>query len=488
MDDALQKDLSLIGPETQVGHLVRKRPLVCLGSDSVRAALQAMDKIGVGSIVVVNTDEEPIGILTRYDLIRRIILPALDLASPIESVMTPNPIRIEANESVIEAMVLMATHRIRHLPVMRDDALVGVLSESDVMAHQRQSLRSLSSLIAKAVKFEELASVGLDIRRLAQRLIGEGLSATAVAKLMSHLNDAMTVRVIELVKADSKIMSPPTVPWAWLALGSEGRDEQTIATDQDNAIIFEGDEVLQPLFQDFAKHVNEALDRVGFPLCKGGVMAQHAKWCRSDTGWREEISQWFERPTPQHLLDGHTFLDFRALYGAKELAIDLRDWVTERVVQHPQFLRELAQDSMRARVGELPNPVVFTYIARWLRKRELPSEWLSPSRLDIKKHGTAPVVAWIRILALMNGVSVTSTDGRMGALQELGKLQLSESQAARRSFDLAQRYRLRAQLMGSDNPNELPLDDLSRFELEELRHALDDLSRLKSGVAMDLRL
>jgi hypothetical protein len=102
--------------------------------------------------------------------------------------------------------------------------------------HQRQSLRSLSSLIAKAVKFEELASVGLDIRRLAQRLIGEGLSATAVAKLMSHLNDAMTVRVIELVKADSKIMSPPTVPWAWLALGSEGRDEQTIATDQDNAI------------------------------------------------------------------------------------------------------------------------------------------------------------------------------------------------------------------------------------------------------------
>jgi len=276
VDDALQKDLSLIGPETQVGHLVRKRPLVCLGSDSVRAALEAMDKIGVGSIVVVNTDEEPIGILTRYDLIRRIILPALDLASPIESVMTPNPIRIEANESVIEAMVLMATHRIRHLPVMRDDALVGVLSESDVMAHQRQSLRSLSSLIAKAVKFEELASVGLDIRRLAQRLIGEGLSATAVAKLMSHLNDAMTVRVIELVKADSKIMSPPTVPWAWLALGSEGRDEQTIATDQDNAIIFEGDEVLQPLFQDFAKHVNEALDRVGFPLCKGGVMAQHA--------------------------------------------------------------------------------------------------------------------------------------------------------------------------------------------------------------------
>lgn len=209
MDDALQKDLSLIGPETQVGHLVRKRPLVCLASDSIRAALEAMDKISVGSIVVVNADGEPIGILTRYDLIRRIILPARDLHAPIESVMTPNPIRIEANESVMEAMVLMATHRIRHLPVMRDDTLIGVLSESDVMAHQRQSLRSLSSLIAKAVKFEELASVGLDIRRLAQRLIGEGLSATAVAKLMSHLNDAMTVRVIELVKADSKIMSPP---------------------------------------------------------------------------------------------------------------------------------------------------------------------------------------------------------------------------------------------------------------------------------------
>lgn len=140
---------------------------------------------------------------------------------------------------------------------------------------------------------------------------------------------------------------------------------------------------------------------------------------------------------------------------------------------------------MRTSVGELPSPVVFSALARWLRSRNLPSEWLSPSQMDIKKLCTAPVVAWARVLALMNGVATTSTDGRLAGLQRAGKLQLSESQAIREAFDLAQRYRLRAQLQGRDQPNALDLDRLSLHELEALRKALDVLSGLKSAVTMD---
>jgi CBS domain-containing protein len=489
LDDALQKDLSLIGPETQIGRLIRRSPLTCPPDAPLRVVFQQMHAGRVGSIVVVDDDAAPMGILTRYDLISRIILPSVDLQTPIEQVMSKNVICAPAQQTVLEAMIQMASHGIRHLPVLEDDGrLVGVLSESDLMAHQRQSLRSLSAMIAHAASFPELAAIGQDIRRLAQRLFQEGLSATAVAKLMSHLNDAMTVRVIDLVRADSRVMAPPTVPWAWLALGSEGRDEQTIATDQDNAIVFDGDEVLAPLFQDFARAVNEGLDAVGFPLCKGGVMAQHAKWCRPLAHWRDALGEWFERPSPERILDAHIFLDFRALYGDRELVGSLRSWVTEEVRRHPSFLRAMAQDAIRSGVGELPNPVFFSALARWLRSRNIRADWLSPPQLDIKKSGTAPVVAWTRVLALMNGVAITSTDGRLAALQRAGKLQLSESQAIREAFDLAQRYRLRAQLQGHQNPNALELDPLSLHELEALRVALDDLSRLRSAVTLDLRL
>jgi signal-transduction protein with cAMP-binding, CBS, and nucleotidyltransferase domain len=148
----------------------------------------------------------------------------------------------------------------------------------------------------------------------------------------------------------------------------------------------------------------------------------------------------------------------------------------------------MAQDAIRSGVGELPNPVFFSALARWLRSRNIRADWLSPPQLDIKKSGTAPVVAWTRVLSLMNGVAITSTDGRLAALHKAGKLQLSESQAIREAFDLAQRYRLRAQLQGRENPNALELDPLSLHELEALRVALDDLSRLKSAVTLDLRL
>ena len=152
------------------------------------------------------------------------------------------------------------------------------------------------------------------------------------------------------------------------------------------------------------------------------------------------------------------------------------------------FLRELAQDAMRSRVGELPRPVFFTALARWFRKQGLRGDWLSPAHLDIKRDATAPVVAWTRVLSLVRGVSATSTDGRLQGLEAEGTLQRSEAQALREAFDLAQRYRLRAQLTGTDKPNELALDPLSLHEVDQLTHALDVLANLKGAVSLDLRL
>ncbi|MGA0984859.1 MAG: putative nucleotidyltransferase substrate binding domain-containing protein, partial [Burkholderiaceae bacterium] len=115
-------------------------------------------------------------------------------------------------------------------------------------------------------------------------------------------------------------------------------------------------------------------------------------------------------------------------------------------------------------------------------------DWLSPAKLDIKRDATAPVVAWTRVLSLTRGVEVTSTDGRLQDLETGGTIQRSEGQALREAFDLAQRYRLRAQLANSENPNELSLDPLSLHEIDQLTHALDVLANLKRAVSFDMRV
>jgi CBS domain-containing protein len=493
VNDALQQDLSELSFEGPVSDLIKSEPLLCLPETPLRAAFERMHQARVGSIVVVNTFLEPVGILTRYDLISRIILPGTSLTAPISSVMSPDVICAPAHWSVMEAMICMSSHGIRHIPIVADGRLKGVISESDLVRHQRESLRSLSALIARASDLATLAQVSRTVRQLAQRLLTEGLAATAVARLVSHLNDAMTKRALTIVSEKTPSLVAGLPEWSWLALGSEGREEQTIATDQDNAIVFaavdaEEADRLRPQFMRLAAELNNALAEIGFPLCKGGVMAQHEKWCRSLEEWKETMTDWFRHPTPERLLDAHTFLDFRPLTGALHLAEALRDWVTTEVKTHSLFLRELAQDSMRSSVGDLPRPVLFSAIARWLRRKNLPANWISPDRLDIKKDATAPVVAWSRVLALMNGISATSTDGRLAGLQAIGKVQRSEGQAIREAFDLAQRYRLRAQLSGSDQPNALLLDPLSLHEIDQLTYALDELARVKDAVRLDLRL
>lgn len=492
MSDALQQDLTELSLETPIAELIKSEPLLCLPETPLRAVFERMHAARVGSIVVVNTFLEPIGILTRYDLISRIILPGKALTAPVSDVMSRDVICAPAHWSVMEATICMASHGIRHIPVVAEGRLKGVISESDLVRHQRESLRSLSAMVQRANDLPTLAQVSTSIRQLAQRLLHEGLAATSVARLVSHLNDAMTKRAIEIVSAQNPELVAGLPEWSWLALGSEGREEQTIATDQDNAIIFvaspEAVEQIRPRFLALAAKVNDALAEIGFPLCKGGVMAQHEKWCRSVEEWKEAMADWFRRPTPEKLLDAHTFLDFRALTGSLTLGDGLREWVTTEAKTHPLFLRELAQDSMRSAVGDLPRPVFFSAVARWLRRKNLPGHWISPDRLDIKKDATAPVVAWARVLSLMNGIAATSTDGRLAGLQAAGKMQRSEGQAIREAFDLAQRYRLRAQLSGSEEPNSLMLDPLSLHELERLTYALDKLATVKDLVGLDLRL
>jgi CBS domain-containing protein len=496
VSDALQQDLTELALDTRVGQLIRKGPLSCLPATSLKQAFEVMDAAKAGSMLVCDASGAVQGILTRFDLISRVILPQLPLSTPIQQVMTTGVKTIDAAGSAIEAMLMMARHRVRHLPVLQHGFLVGLISEGDLVSFQRSSLRILSASIEQAESLGALKLCSQEVLRLARRLLAQGVAATSLARLVSHLNDSLTRRVIQLTVAQMKDELGPLPPWAWLALGSEGREEQTVATDQDNAIIFEADgPAFRGRFMKLAAAINQGLADVGFPLCKGGVMAMNDKWCKSVTEWRESLSAWMRSPQPEALLDANIFLDFRGLYGEVQLADALRQWLSDQVESHQLFLRSLAQDAMRDGVESLTRNGVRVSLARALRKRGYRVNWLAPAQLEMKRGGTAPVVYFARVLALAKGISQTSTDERLQALVERQSMSASESQQMRDAFNVLQRYRLRAQLeyasraerdaQAEVSPNVLQLDSLNSHEIERLSEALSHLGGLRARLEMD---
>lgn len=496
MSDALQHDLTELAMDSPVRDLIRKSPLVCLPSTPLEIALKSMEDQKAGSMLVADAGGGLLGILTRYDLIKRILLPKLPLSAPIEEVMTRNLVTVESDTGVLEAALLMTRHKIRHLPVLHGGFLVGLISERDVFNFQRSSLRILSSTIDQAESLADLKVCTAEVLDLARRLMAQGVAATSLSRLVSHLNDSLTRRVIGICLERPEFKAADLPEWCWLALGSEGREEQTVATDQDNAIIFQGEgDKYRPTFLKLAKSINEGLAEIGFPLCNGGVMAMHEKWCKSVDEWHAQLSGWFKMPNPQALLDANIFLDFRGLYGELNLAEDLRAWVSNQPENHRLFLRSLAEDAMRDEVGKLTRNTVFISIARAARKRGWMLEWLAPSKFEMKRDATAPVVYFSRVLALASGVAATSTDGRFSAISEKGAMSASESQSMRDAFNVLQKYRMRAQLehalLTGDakakavSPNVLMLDSLSIHEHEKLSEALATLADLRARLEMD---
>jgi CBS domain-containing protein len=302
------------------------------------------------------------------------------------------------------------------------------------------------------------------------------MDAENLTAIISSLNDRLTERVIDL---ESRALNLPNVRWCWLALGSEGRMEQTLSTDQDNALIFSqaSDAEVETLLA-FARRVNERLDACGFPLCKGGIMASNPKWCLSDEAWQRVFASWIDQGDPEALLHGSIFFDFRPLAGDASLSLDLRAWLSRAVQKNPRFLRQMASNALRNRP---PLGVVRDFI--------LSDDAAHPHTLDLKLNGTTPFVDASRIIALAAGVAQTNTAKR---LREAGRaLNIPEEEIAdwNGAFHFLQLLRLRhqhgQQHQGVAPDNHLDPDTLNQLDRRILREAFRQARKLQSRLALD---
>lgn len=461
--------------ETPLERLCRQTPVSCAPDTPLRQALESMHRLRIGSMLVVDEDRHPVGILTRYDVLDRVALAGVSLDVPMSAVMVGPVHTLESDRSAQEAALLMSAKGIRHVPVTRQGRLVGIVSERDLYALQRMSLNQVSERIRQASDTAALQLAARDIREFARHLLGQGVQALQLTQMISHLNDLLTKRLVVL-KADEHRLDPQR--FCWIALGSEGRGEQTVATDQDNALVLADDvgtderDALLAMAQD----INRALDACGYPLCKGDIMAGNPECCLTLTQWRHRFVQWIEQGAPKDLLNASIFFDFRALAGQAGLAAALRGFVTERAAANPRFVRQLAV-----------NGLVQAAPLNWRGQIDTtPVDGLDT--LDLKLQGTAILVDVARLYALANGIAATSTRERFeGAGPKLG-VPAREHQAWVAGFEFLQMLRLRAQLDGTfvgDNPNRIAVGALNDIDRRILRETLRVVRSLQQRVQLD---
>lgn len=442
--------------ETPLGELGLRAPVTCRPGTPLREALAEMHKRRIGSIIVTDGEGGVAGILTRYDVLGRVALAEVPLDAPVGQVMVQPVHVLTAAHTAQDAALLMSRHGIRHLPVTRDGAVVGVVSERDLFAMQRLSLKQVSTAIRGAADVATLKLVAQDIRRFARNLLSQGVQARQLTALVSHLNDVLTQRLLDLLAPRHGVALESL---CWLALGSEGRSEQTVATDQDNALILPDGISSEERARALAvgRSVNLALAECGYPLCRGGVMAGEPRCCLTLREWRERFSQWIEHGAPQDLLNASIYFDLRPLAGDTGLAERLHEEVMESARRTPRFLKQLA---LNATAHGAP--------LNWLGGIDTAED----GTVDLKLQGTAIFVDAARIYSLAHGVAATNTRERLEAVGARLGLAPSEYEAWVGGFEFLQMLRLRIQLEGEEgaHPNRAApsaLNDIDRRILKE---------------------
>ncbi|NJD32105.1 MAG: CBS domain-containing protein [Gammaproteobacteria bacterium] len=414
--------------------LVRRDPVFCETTTTVREALEAMRQERIGTIAVVDGQRRPGGIFTLTDLMDRVVLPGVDLSASVAEVMTPAPGTLDELATAQEALSLMAQLGYHQLMVTRENRLVGVVSERDLFALQRVTMRNIMQSIRLSRDLTGLQRARRDIDALTDNLIAQGAAAEPLTHTITALNDALADRLFGLLAPRFELDG---IDWCWLSVGSEGRREQTVATDQDNAILFDceaadRDAVRQRLLL-YARAANDALAELGFPLCTGDIMARNPDHCLAAEEWRARFAVWIREPTPEALLQANIFFDFRALFGNLALGEGLRNWLMGVTPENRLFQRLLVANALQA---EPPLGMIRSFRT---------DDGEHAGTIDLKTHGTRIFVDAARAFALALGIADTNTAQRLRLAGRRLNIDERETDSAVEAYHFLQMLRLRAQ-------------------------------------------
>jgi CBS domain-containing protein len=407
----------------------------------------------------------PPGILTDRDLADRVLAEGLGPDLPVERVVS-RPLRtVPAATPMHDAWTALLDLGVHHLAVTRGAEVAGIVTANDLLRASAQGPMAILRRVERLASRESLPGYAEKVAEMDAALLAAGLEATAIARLVARLNDALLGRILSWAEAD---LGAAPAPWAFIAFGSEGRREQTLLTDQDNGLVYADEGAARPdWFQAFADRVNADLVAAGFPACPMGHMARNAHGTVSE--WTRRFNACIDEPRPHAAA---LLFDWRKIGGELDLAP--LEAAMARAPRNPTFLRFLA----RTAIEHQPPPSVR------LRLRSAPS-------VDLKAHGIVPIVFLARCHALEVAPGARATLERLDAAAQAGLL----SEGARESVGQAYRFlvglRLRNELRmlaeGRSPTAEVRIPDLSAIERSRLKDSFRAIRRWQERAAYHYR-
>ncbi len=449
---------------------------------TIQSAAQLMAEENVSSLLVVDPDfveneDEPnspvLGIITDRDLCTRVLAEGLSPEEQVSAVMTTEVISLDHNAYVYEAMLTMLRYNVHHLPVVKDQRPIGIIETTDIVRYESQNSLLLVSSIFQQQSFEELTLLSEQVKDSFVRLVNEDANSHMVGSAMSVIGRSFKQRIIELAEDQ---LGPPPIPYCFLALGSMGRDEQLLVTDQDNAIIlddtFDADKH-GAYFEQLAKLVCDALHECGYKYCTGDIMATNPLWRMTRSEWEACFADWIDDPNPKALLNASIFFDLDGVHGRLKWAEQLTSFIVRRARRNNRFLACLARNAL----NRTP-PLGF------FKDFVMEKDGRHNNSINLKRRGTAPLADLIRVHALAVGSRNQNSFERLDDIIDAGILPKGRAQDLRDAMEFISMVRIRHQAIDVESAiepdNNIEPENLSDFERRNLKDAFQILSNAQN--------
>ncbi|MEA1921557.1 MAG: DUF294 nucleotidyltransferase-like domain-containing protein [Pseudomonadota bacterium] len=452
-------------------------PLTCNMHCSIHKAAEIMKSHQQSAILIQSETGDDLGIITDYDISHRFVVENMAPETQVHQIMSSSIISIPDDTLIFEATRLTQQESVRHLFTHAADGRInGIIDIRDLLQFHQYSSSLLIREIHEAESVATLAKAHNRLPRLIKTLIDSGAKSENTTKLISKVSDLINEKIITFAIEE---LGPPPTDFSFVALGSVGRSEQTLVTDQDNAIIYDDveddkKEETHAYFISLGEKVCKDLDQAGYRLCEGEIMAMNPKWCQPLSSWKNYFHHWITEATPQNLLEINIFFDFRSLYGNRRFTEKLRQHIDNLLQKNRLFFIYFAQNALLYKP-----PISF------FGKIVVGSSDKKPETFNIK-NAMKLLLNFARIYSLQYNIAETNTLLRIKKLYEIGAIKRNTYEETTEVYSYLMQFRLKHQttMINRNLPPDNFINPKSLTDIEQtmLKRILSHLSQIQAKI------
>jgi len=436
---------------------------------SIMDALAQMEFKKSSCIIVRHGDDYEYGIVTDSVVRKHVLFNEYDKHAPIGPIALHPMITIEADDYLFNALLSFTKHSIKRIVVTHDGEIIGILEQLDLLSYFANHTYLVAVQIRKATSISELKQASSDLINIVKKLHVKGTKVDYIAKLISEINEKIYEKLYTMIVPTHLAQKA-----CLIVMGSEGRKEQMLKTDQDNALIID-DTMDVALYMPYMNQFTNVLIDFGFPRCEGNIMVSNPYWCKHVGAYKNEIERWFDAPSMEDMMHLAIFFDAIRVAGDASMLATLKADVLERIEEQTPFLANFAKSAL---AFETPIGIFTNLIAQ-------------NNQVDVKKGGIFPIIHGIRALALEYKIEATDTNTRILKLAKLDVFDADFAGALIEALDTLLNLRLKERLSRHDQKkldNFVNIENLNQLELELLKDSLKIVNKFKKFLTHHFKL